>query len=51
MAACEFCSNYVFDEEEDSYYCNVNLDEDEYYRFRSSSYITFIQPGTLLQVK
>ena len=35
MAACEFCSNYVFDE---SYYCNVNLDEDEYYRFMSSSY-------------
>ena len=38
MAACEFCSNYVFDEEDESYYCNVNLYEDEYYRFMSSSY-------------
>lgn len=38
MAACEFCSNYVFDEEENTYYCDVNLDEDEYYRFMNSNF-------------
>ena len=38
MAACEYCSNYVYYDEDESYYCNVNLDEDEYYRFVSSNY-------------
>ncbi len=38
MAACEFCSNYVFDEDENTYYCDVNLDEDEYYRFMNSNF-------------
>ena len=38
MSACEFCANYIFDEDDESYYCNVNLDEDEYYRFMSSSF-------------
>lgn len=38
MAACEFCSNYIFDDEEGVYYCDVNLDEDEYYRFMNSNY-------------
>ena len=36
---CEYCSNYIYDEEEDSYYCDVNLDEDEYYRLVHSDYI------------
>ena len=31
-ASCEFCSNYVYDDDEEEYYCDVNLDEDEYYR-------------------
>ena len=30
--------NYTYDEECDEYYCDVNLDEDEYYRFVSSDY-------------
>ena len=30
-ASCEFCSNYVYDDDEEEYYCDVNLDEDEYY--------------------
>lgn len=34
---CELCRNYCYDEEEDYYYCDMNLDEDEYYRFISSS--------------
>ena len=35
---CDYCSNYIYDEEEDSYYCDVNLDEDEYYRLVHSDY-------------
>jgi len=32
-AACETCAHYCYDELTDSYYCSVNLDEDELYRF------------------
>lgn len=34
---CEFCANYAYDEEDECYYCEVNLDEDEMYRFLSGS--------------
>lgn len=27
------CVNYVYDEEDECYYCMSNLDEDEMYRF------------------
>ena len=37
-SSCEFCANYTYDEECDEYYCDINLDEDEYYRFISSDY-------------
>lgn len=30
---CESCAFYAYDEEYEEYYCTVNLDEDEYYRF------------------
>lgn len=30
---CEYCSNYIYDEEYGYYVCDVNLDEDEMYRF------------------
>lgn len=30
---CEMCGYYEYDEEDDNYYCTVNLDEDEMYRF------------------
>lgn len=30
---CDICSNYVYDELNDYYYCDINLDEDEMYRF------------------
>lgn len=36
--ACEYCANFVYDEDDEAYYCDVNLDEDEMYRFMSSSY-------------
>ena len=31
--SCDFCANYIYDEEDDEYYCDVNLDEDEFRRF------------------
>ena len=30
--SCEFCSNYVYDEEYEEYACVVNMDEDDYAR-------------------
>lgn len=30
---CETCWNYDYDEEFQEYYCMMDLDEDEYYRF------------------
>lgn len=35
---CEQCGNYVYDEESDCYTCEMNLDEDEMYKFLSSSF-------------
>lgn len=34
---CEECSNYIYDDEDECYYCNINLDEDEMYRFMSGT--------------
>ncbi len=34
---CEMCSNYVYDEDYEYYVCEMDLDEDEMYRFLSSS--------------
>ena len=33
MTNCEECLHYDYDEEEDVYFCNVDLDEDEMERF------------------
>ena len=33
---CDMCQNYCYDEEFDEYYCDINLDEDEYLRFLSA---------------
>ena len=35
--SCDYCANYVYDEESESYYCDVNLDEDEYYRLSAQN--------------
>ncbi|WP_099468921.1 DUF6472 family protein [Konateibacter massiliensis] len=35
---CEYCINYIYNEEEDYYECEVNLDEDEYGRFLRGSF-------------
>ena len=36
--SCEFCSNYVYDEEYEEYGCVVSMDEDDYARFCASEY-------------
>lgn len=33
MNECETCWHFDYDEEYDEYFCNMDLDEDEYYRF------------------
>ena len=30
---CEMCVNYVYDDEDECYYCDVNLDEDDMFKF------------------
>lgn len=35
---CEYCNNYVYDGYFDCYTCDVNLDEDEMYRFMSGNF-------------
>lgn len=35
--SCECCSNYVYDEENEYYICEVDLDEDEMVRFLRGS--------------
>ena len=37
QSSCEYCRNYVYDDEYDSYFCQVNLDEDEMARFLSNT--------------
>lgn len=43
---CDYCTYNVYDEEDDAYYCQVNLDEDEMERylqgaFKSCPYFRF----------
>lgn len=35
---CEDCENYIYDEMYDSYYCDMNLDEDEMMHFMTGSF-------------
>ena len=37
QSSCEYCRNYVYDDEYDSYFCQVNLDEDDLARMLSGS--------------
>ncbi|MDO4521786.1 MAG: DUF6472 family protein [Eubacteriales bacterium] len=34
---CEYCAYFTYDDEDEEYFCEVNLDEDELYRFLSGS--------------
>lgn len=33
MDLCELCNNYLWDEEEECYICDIRLDEDDMVRF------------------
>lgn len=33
QTSCEYCSNYVYDEDYEYYVCDMDLDEDELVRF------------------
>lgn len=35
---CESCANFIYDEEFEEYYCQMNLDEDEYGRLIQDSH-------------
>jgi hypothetical protein len=37
MTNCDSCVNYVYDEDAEYYTCEVNLDQDEMYRFLSGT--------------
>ena len=30
---CDECAYFEYDDEDEEYYCSVNMDEDDYYRF------------------
>jgi len=36
---CEYCMNYIYNEEYNSYECDVYLDEDEMGKFLSDSFV------------
>lgn len=36
--SCEYCSNYIYDEDYEYYVCDMNLDEDEMMRFLTGSF-------------
>jgi hypothetical protein len=36
--SCEFCINYIYDEEYNYYICQVDLDEDEMGKFISNTF-------------
>ncbi len=38
MAGCDDCAYNEYDEEDEEYYCSVDMDEDDYYRFISGGH-------------
>lgn len=38
MNSCEYCAYYTYDDEEEYYVCEMDLDEDEMYRFLTSKH-------------
>ena len=36
--ACEYCNNFVWDEEDEQYYCEMDMDEDDYVRLVTGHY-------------
>ena len=50
--SCEFCAYNEYDEDDEEYYCPVNMDEDDYARFVQSNYreCPFFRNGDEYQV-
>ena len=38
VANCDYCSNFVYDEDSECYVCDMSLDEDEMVRFLTGTY-------------
>lgn len=38
MGNCEMCAFYNYDEEYECYFCDINMDEDEYMRLLSDDH-------------
>ena len=36
MNSCDTCVNYVYDEDDESYECDVSMDEDDVYRLNAN---------------
>ncbi|MCR5665571.1 MAG: DUF6472 family protein [Eubacterium sp.] len=35
---CESCNNFIYDEDDEEYYCDVSMDEDDLAHFYASKY-------------
>lgn len=48
MASCDFCAYNEYDEEDEAYYCSVNMDEDDMARLSRviTRNVPFTVPGT-----
>ena len=44
MASCDFCAYNEYDEEDEAYYCSVNMDEDDLSRVITRN-VPFTVPG------
>lgn len=38
MAECDTCANFVYDDEEEEYFCDIEMDEDELVRLYTNKY-------------
>lgn len=38
VSICDQCSNYTYDDYDENYYCDIDLDEDEMVRFLNDNF-------------
>ena len=38
MSECETCAYYEYDEDEEEYFCSIDMDEDDYAKLAGSDY-------------
>lgn len=41
--SCDFCAYNEYDEDDEEYYCSVNMDEDDMARFVQSKFISAVR--------